>query len=178
MAPPTVGLPAPHSLLGIVVRQSPGRDGCTTLELLQIRSLHTRGCLWPRAGPGQGPETRDLPQPTGSTQQLGVRSLGVTEANCSSGTPWTTGFPSSRGLVLGLSGVVVSRTKSSSAADLDVGERRGLPTPLLGSMCFCSLGTPRTPQAGRQRGTSLDLGLRGTPSPKVSPSKNAVLTFL
>lgn len=51
-----------------------------------------------KGGAGSTPETRDLPHPTGSTQQLGVRSLGDTEDNCSSGTPWDDGLPFQQGL--------------------------------------------------------------------------------
>ena len=54
------------------------------------------------------------PLGTQRTQQVGITA--------SLAHPGATGFPSSLGLVLGLSGVVVSCTKSPSAAGLDIGE--------------------------------------------------------
>lgn len=56
---------------------------------------------------------RDLvPREHRRTQQVGITA--------SLAHPQATGFPSSLGLVLGLSGVVVSCTKSPSAAGLDI----------------------------------------------------------
>lgn len=90
--------------------------------------------------------------------------------NCSRARPLATSFPSSRVLVPAPLGSWFLCTKVTPARS----PRRmtwGVPTcqpPLSGSMCLCSVGIPHMCQAGEQRGTDSDLGLRSTPNPKGS----------
>lgn len=94
--------------------------------------------------------------------------------------PGTTGFPSSLGWVLGLSGVVVFCTKSPSAASLDTRERHGPVDTHLGVHALLFSGdTPSWKAHSKQEGSRGQTWtwLRGTPLSKGSPSEKVVLTL-
>lgn len=86
-----------------------------------------------------------VPREHKRTQQVGITA--------SLAHPQATGFPSSLGLVLGLSGVVVSCTKSPSAAGLDIGETHGpVDSPLGIRVLLFSGDTPSWKAHSKQEG--------------------------